>query len=208
MKKLIKFGGAAFILGLACAHGQATFNYGTANGVGVNDGMGNPVADNQLVLLIANESGSTGFNTLMAGSITPGGFLDGSYQILDIQGTFNFGTPGSLGNEIQLNYTGTYQNLQAGDQLAVVWFTDVSSNSTVLTAGNIYGLYTENDATWQAPSANGEADLTIPGGQDANMTTTSLSAVPEPSTYALIVGAAALLFAAWRRRQSRTSNLA
>jgi hypothetical protein len=207
MKKLIKLGGVALVLGLGCVHAQTTFNYQTALGVGVNDGDGNPVGDNQMVILIANESGSTGFNTLTAGSLTVGSFLDGSYQILGTTGIDgSFGTPGAFAGSVQLNYTGTYQNLQAGDQLAVVWFTNVSDTSTTLSAGQSYGLYTENDGTWQTPTIGGDAELTVPGGQDATLT--SLSAVPEPGTYALIAGTAALLFAAWRRRQSRISNLA
>jgi len=204
MKKRIGIGGMALAMSLVCAQAQTEFDYQSATGV--NDSSGSPVGNGELVLLIANESGSASFNTLTAGAIGQGLFLDGSYQILSTTNTnTDFGTPGAFANSVTLNYTGTYQNLSAGDQLAVVWFTNVSASSPTLSANESYGLFTLNNSTWQTPDNSGgpaEISLTVPDGENASLET--LSAVPEPGTYALIAGAAALLFAAWRRRSSVT----
>jgi hypothetical protein len=60
------------------------------------------------------------------------------------------------------------------------------------------GLYAQSET-----SGSGAAFTLLPGTAYADtLTATGLAAVPEPGTYAVIFGFAALGFAAWRRRRS------
>ena len=61
---------------------------------------------------------------------------------------------------------------------------------------------------WNTTSGSGTTYIRNLGGTDADLTingTTAVSAVPEPSTYALIFGAATLGFVIYRRRSKRVS---
>ncbi len=91
-----------------------------------------------------------------------------------------------------------FPNLSTGDQLAVVWFPTLSFSSDFsLTNGTSYGLFTVNSSTdWQVPAGGGAISPVVPIGSMA-----SLTAIPEPSTYAMLAGLATLGFAVGRRRQ-------
>ena len=98
-------------------------------------------------------------------------------------------------------------------------FGEISGTGTLTATGGDLGLDTTGTGfnyadTYQVLNGFGTTDLsslTITGYDTADYTaqldnsgdlsfSANLAAVPEPSTYALIAGTAALGFAAWRRR--------
>ena len=194
---------AFFSLGLAlltCGRAQfVTINFGGTNFL---DGSSTTVPDGRLVLLLAN-TGGAGFAQLQAGSLNVGSILNGTYQVLARAAVDNgIGTTGSA-NNIQLGGA-TFPNLSTGDQLAVVWFPTLSAASDFsVISGASYGLYTVNSSSaWEVPAAGSNITLTVPGGQVANLVT----AIPEPATYAIVVGLATLGVATMRRRKPGGSS--
>ncbi len=69
----------------------------------------------------------------------------------------------------------------------------------MVASGSYSGLFMNNDGVWTLDS--GQQTLTF----DQTTGDLSITAVPEPSTYAALLGAAALGLAAWRRRTRRVA---
>jgi len=181
---------------------------------------GDQLAQGGLVLLIADTNLSDGgFEPLQAGSsLNVGSLLNGDDQIIASTSIMN--TP-SVAQTTPLTIglmSSQFPNLTTGDPLAVVWFSDLTSSSSVLPSGETYGLYssvTPNDGDpWLTPLAGGTINLefltSAAGGMypetDGYATMTAMSAVPEPATYSLIAGAAACLAALAHARYSRKRN--
>jgi len=161
-----------------------------------------------LVLLIADTNPSDGgFETLQAGSsLSLGSLLDAYDQIIGV--TSIMSGPSGVAQASFTNIglmSAQFPNLNTGDPIAVVWFSDLTSASTVLPSGEIYGLYSSitpnNGYPWLVPAATSTIELTFLTGDaggtypetDGYATMTDLSSVPEPATYSLIAGVAACL---------------
>ncbi|WP_438479984.1 hypothetical protein [Oleiharenicola lentus] len=164
-----------------------------------------PLVDGRLVLLIANvgsaNTAGTGFSTLTAGNLNVGDYLNGGlYQIImRAQIDSSWDGPGTFidsAAHIPLQQN-PFPNLSTGDQLAVVWFSNLNYATSYSSSANLpYGLYSLS--AWQVPSPGFIPDFSVPAGTVASYLT--LSAIPEPSTYAIIFGALALGLAAYRQR--------
>jgi hypothetical protein len=186
------------------AHASVTITFG---GDDFRTSSNGSLLDGSLVLLLAKTTGAaTGFSTLQAGALNVGDFLNGNYQVLGRTGVDSSSTahltPGASGatNPIALA-SGSFADLTTGDQLAVVWFPDLTALSSFsFSSGASYGLYTvDNSSTWQVPADGSTFDVKVPDGVIASFT--AISAIPEPSTYAALTGLAVLGIAGWRRRK-------
>jgi hypothetical protein len=110
----------------------------------------------------------------------------------------------------------TFNSVTAGD---VVFFALGDNTTTVLTAGDVITLsagslrYDGSSGTSAGYTgilpANGSYNTFITAGPDtfAGNLGSGVSAIPEPSTYAAIAGAAMLGLAVWRRRRNATVAL-
>lgn len=174
--------------------GQTLSGYGT-----VNIGSGKTVTINGN-LAVGNSPGIitvTGDTTLASTATTTmelagnGGVAGTDFDKLAVSGALTFG--GTLNivsfGGYNLAQAGTYDLFGLGSQSGN--FSLVSVSGTALT---------NNTTDWSATNLNGSGfDYTF------NLSTGDLvviaSAVPEPSTYALLGGALALAFAAWRSRK-------
>ncbi len=182
---------------------QTTIQYGLPD---ARTAGGAPVADGSLVLLLANVGGPStagaGFTTLQAGNLQVGSILNGNYQILSRTAAFDFGTSDANDTAGPITFgDSSFPNLSVGDQLAIVWFPNLSAASDFsLLSGASYGLYTVNSsASWTVQQ--GLVTVNATSGLSASFTAVA-SAIPEPATYALLFGAGALTVAVVRRRKS------
>jgi hypothetical protein len=200
--RLFTFFVLALLAGSASAQSTVQINYG---GLDFRTNSNTTVTDGSLVLLLANVATSTtagiGFgNTLSAGSLNLGDLLSGTYQILGrAEADSSFGTTGSANLTLT---SGQYPNLSTGDQLAIAWFpTLTAASSFSLINGVSYGLFTVNASTaWQVPAGGSTLPtINVPDGIQAAFLSTS--AIPEPSTYAALLGVAVLGLAFHRRRR-------
>jgi hypothetical protein len=189
------------------------------------DQPGTALADNSLVLLVVDTGSSSGSPDLsfssslnVGSSLTAGSFLNNSYEIIGTSVTeTDGGTMGTVSLDtgaITLN-SGPYASVSAGQSVAVIWFSDLNGSSTTLTAGAHYGVYTtgspaDGSDSWTVllptqQNGNGLLFLTTSyagGSNDPSLAVASdMSAVPEPSTWALLAGVAALGFAVIQRRR-------
>lgn len=179
----------------------------TFDGDDFRTGSNGSLLDGSLVLLLAKTTGpATGFDTLQTGTLNVGDFLNGSYQVLGRTGVDHTSTgsltPGASGATDPLTLaSGAFADLTTGDQLAVVWFPNLTfSSSFSFVSGASYGLYTINSSSaWQVPADGASFEVKVPNGAMASFT--AVSAIPEPSTYAALTGLAALGLAGWRRRK-------
>ncbi len=106
-------------------------------------------------------------------------------------------------------------DIYAGKNIAMYWFPTLSLASTVMAGGTSYGTTSTflTPTGWTTPASSGTTNLTFLGQNstgnlgsgiytNAQMTAgVTVSAIPEPSTFAALFGAAALGMAAYRRRR-------
>jgi hypothetical protein len=157
--------------------------------------------------LYLDQSGSN----LSDGSLLKYGFFDeGSYSTLDAAAQSNFASVDALFTPVEevfasngefLSLGNSFEGLTQGDQFYTWVF-----NSADGASASEWGIFSSSNALWAVPADNGTATLTtieidnvvVGGASGANYT---LSAVPEPSAYAMLAGGFALGFAALRRRR-------
>lgn len=171
---------------------------------------GSPLADHSLVLLLANVGSApnttgVGFTTLLPGSLQVSSLLNSTYQVLgaaEIDSSFTSSADVSGATDSLQLGGAMFPNLSTGDQLAIAWFpTLVYGTDTALPAGTVYGLYTVNSsAAWQVPAGN-TSNFTVVAPDNLAATFT---AIPEPHTYAALLGASAFAAVfAFRRRRAK-----
>ncbi len=169
-----------------------------------------PLPNSSLVLLIA-DTGNNGFSPLTSGALMNDSFLANSDDlILAMSSVTDFGAFQGVSD----SFTGSFHDgWNAGDPLALIWFAD--GNGSLLSGGEHYGFFHsatgEDDSNpWTTPadgtfvwtltfltsSAGGSVHADSLG--DANLTVT---AVPEPATYAAGLAVFVLGFAALRRHR-------
>lgn len=130
------------------------------------------------------------------------GLAASQYDYTNIANIFSsYGSVNITGGEVAvtgLNLTGG----STGDQLSVFVYTPDFSSIAVFSSSN---------SLWDYPADPGAASLSTPTVNDALLgqinvgspnTLQLIAAVPEPSTYAMMLGALALGFVAYRRRRS------
>jgi hypothetical protein len=185
----------------------------------LKDNLGNSLKEGALVMLVASTTDTT-FSPLSAGSISTNSFLGTSDDLVLWRG-FVTDTGATYSYPI-LNAQVPAMEFANGwgqdDRLALLWFPTLTESSTSIDVGTVYGLYTNPSSTtlssaWITP-ANGTSNYllglyTIDGAQvlgepgeiasDAGMASFTVSAIPEPSTYAAIFGALTLGGVCYRR---------
>lgn len=211
MKKL-RIAIAALLTGWVPLQADVSIKF---SGASLLDSSGAALADGSLVILLANVGTSTtsptGFDTLAPGTLGIGDYLNGGqYQVLGrtyVEEIFTAGQFAGVADSLSLA-SGNFPLLNAGDQLAVAWFPTLIGSAHFgppdfeLLAEVSYGLLTFIDNPfWQVP-ADGtvltDDYAVVPAGSRAFYT---VSAIPEPSTYAVLLGLAVLGFTAYRRRR-------
>lgn len=141
-------------------------------------------------------------------SPTPESFVGGN-DILVYSGTFDSATTGVDGAAAFLVSDVLLSQFPiAQANLLVRWFPSLTTNSINPGYATFYGQFgVMNDPTWVAPAAGGALSysmLTLSAGgalAEAVGQAALQTAVPEPATYGAIIGALALGFVAYRRRQ-------
>jgi hypothetical protein len=213
MKRFSILRAALCLLGLACASARGdtlTVNLTTGR---LYDFGGVKLDTGSLVLLVG-DTAQNGFNSFVAGSsLTFGSFLNSDDQILGLTTILPGGTGSAIGSFSEIPIAdGEFSQLTAGDRLAVVWFSSVSGSDSSLLSGESYGLFSsslpevDGPDAWVIPSIGATIDIqfrTILGGgtHAENEAYANLTAIPEPSTYAAILGAGVLGFAIYRRKR-------
>jgi hypothetical protein len=155
--------------------------------------------------LYLDQSGSN----LSDGSLLKYGFFDeGSYSTLDAAAQSNFASVDALFTPVEevfasngdfLSLGNPFEGLTQGDQFYTWVF-----NSADGASASEWGIF--SGGPWAVPADLGTVTLStitidnvvVGGASGANYT---LSAVPEPSAYAMLAGGFALGFAALRRRR-------
>jgi hypothetical protein len=192
--------------------------------------VGTPVPANGLVLLVADTShngfGAFGVTSLGggngAGDATSLALFTsaGSDDLIVWRGDLSVQGPGVLTDTPSFTL-GTYAGAtwNAGDPLALVWFPTLTLNSVATTPGVAYGLFSSatplSGSAWVTP-ADGSSiyaliEITMNGatlgpGPSPNselVASQSVSAIPEPSSVAMLAGVGALVVASIRRRGQR-----
>lgn len=202
---------AALLVLLASAAKAQTFSIDFQAGV-LTDRFGDPLSDGRLVLLVA-DTGNDGFGPLLSGrALHTGSFLNSDDQILF--GTSidsdSFGAGSIVGSATGLKFS-DFPSLTVGRSLALIWFSSATSES--LSGGEEYGLFTGGltplaGNPWAVPAQGALIELSfltdaVDEGVYSSLlgqTSHTVSAIPEPSTYAVLLGLAVLGFAAYRRR--------
>ncbi|MFA6288053.1 MAG: hypothetical protein WC661_11775 [Opitutaceae bacterium] len=177
------------------------------------DDSGVLLPTNNLVLLIADTSGN-GFGALLPGStLNAGDFLNSDDQILGRALILGNGTGSATGSATTIPLASApYTTLTSGDPIALIWFSMLTGSSTVISSGNTYGLFSNPSLTatvdgdpWVIPSSGSTIDLNFKtlaasGTHAETAAYATLTAIPEPATYAALAGLFALTLAAVRRR--------
>lgn len=189
--------------------GATTINAGTLLITGSKTGVG---------LVTVNSAGTLGGTGIIAGAATAasGSFLSAGASsgvagtltfssTLDISGLAG-GTGGLLFN---LDGTGASDKIASGALTIGTGVLDLNDFSFTTLSGYGVGTYTLMDATSIVGTLGSSLTGTL-GGLDAvlsisgNDLVLTVSAIPEPATYAMIAGAGLLGFALYRRRRDRT----
>lgn len=159
-----------------------------------------PLGNGPLIQIIGSSDNS--FAAPTAGAFTGGNdvlLFSGSFDI-----TTSANTPGAM--LLSLNNI----SLAANTNLLVRWFPTLTIGASAPGGSTPYGQYGSlTDVAWVSPS-NGQTVaigfLTLSAGgstaDSAGFASLTTTAIPEPSTYAAILGALALGFVAYRRRQA------
>ena len=193
MKKVILTTLSAFLLGtIAQASVSVSLDIGTLYGTSTSSIF----PDGGLVQLIASPLDS---NFLAP---TPGNFVNGDDIVLASFGLDSATAGGISGANSNVNVINFSGDLGVGDGLALRWYPTLKVDSPVV-AGNRYGQFT--DSSWVLPSDGGSIGLQFlnvasGAGTFANSLAVSTgTVVPEPSTYAAILGLATLGLVGFRR---------
>lgn len=192
---------------------QLTYSF-----VGLSDSTGQPIQDGSFGIVVADTSGngflgdytsaSSDFNAFDGTSLTFGSALGGSSDDVIVASLtaadyFGYQSFTSSGGFESANYSG-------GTNLALYWFSDLTTAS-ITGAVSQYGFYRSDTSeagtgtiAFVVPSPG---SYTLAGtlsevGGNASVADLTAVAVPEPSTYAMMLGALALGFVAYRRRRS------
>jgi len=168
-----------------------------------------PAPDGTLLQLVASTTDST-FT-----APTPASFTGGSSDDVVVASyALNHNTTGSAGGDfhsLQLTLSG---NWNAGDPLLLRWWPTLTTSSSTPGANTTYGQFrtdaTENGSTtgWVTPADGQTVSLNFldqaAGGTEPNSAgkaSLTTAAVPEPSTYALIVAGG--FVCAWMGRRRK-----
>jgi hypothetical protein len=141
------------------------------------------------------------------GKVSPGN----SIGTLTVDGNFTWNGGGTLEFQLDPGNSSDRITLSSGAFLKGTGSTFLFDFLSTGTAGNTYtlvsstvvGTFAVQDFTYNNLAAGLSGEFSFSG----NDLMFSVSAIPEPSTYAAIFGVAALGFAAWRRRQQRPKAL-
>jgi hypothetical protein len=183
--------------------------------------------DGSALFLVADESGA-GFGLPQAGTYSFGtnwggpSFDDKVVDVLPVDSS-SIGITGVIDTQIDLSLS-SVTGWAVGQHLGLYWLpSDIfSSGSATITPGAGYGFFNFNSvgsdsSTWVTP-----ADGTTPppfvfhsalaqnldASNDVPTYGTVPSAVPEPSTFALLGGVVCLAFAVYRRRKNAAFGIA
>lgn len=198
-----KIFGAITLLGLAIgAQAQVTIQL---NLDGLLDQLGGYSPTSSLVLVVADVDGNGfGLDSIAAGqSLTAGSYIGDSNDYVVFVGDLSaFSEPGV--GQLGVNGAQTTTDWTAGDQLAVVWFPSLTTASATVVDGSSYGYITSTifvtpanggTATYQiitaAAKGYSEPDEFTYSASTVEATASFVvggSAVPEPSTIALVLG--------------------
>ena len=191
-----------FALSSAFGFAQGTVTINLGDGILYGDNESTPLADGTLVFAVSDSAGIFGgpeIGSLISGSEV---FL-GAWEIDEV-----VGAPGAFNAALnfQINDVGLPQ---AGDQFRMIWIEGLNwGGSSALVdqptpvGGERWGFFRDSD--WLVPAPAGTFDATfatasIGGPLPESAGFTTLEVVPEPSTYAAILGFLALAFVGARR---------
>ncbi|HEY8903416.1 MAG TPA: hypothetical protein VIM48_06895 [Chthoniobacterales bacterium] len=176
----------------------------------LSNSLGNPITDGSLIQIIAAPTSST------FASPTATDFLGGSSdEYLVYSGAFDSTTTGISGAETFTANIDLATYPIAGDALIVRWYPSLTTSSSApgLTTYGQFG-YPNNPSsldstnTWIAPSGGGSVSFSFlttgAGGPYPNSmgnASLTVSAVPEPSNYVVIIGISAVLIGLRYRRR-------
>lgn len=217
MKKLL-----SVLIMLTALSAYATIGMDISMGLMYNNNTGSTTATLGSAWFIVASTSDAVFTAettpVTAGVYTVGGTFGGADDYILAMGTINeFSGAGTAGNYFAgVPYTAP--GLNAGDPFAMVWINGIApvGNSVTATANTWYGVYTDpigSDASPAQPWVVGaDSSDTVYGsytpaldgnGYPAteNVMYADLQVAPEPSTYAVIFGLAALAMAYIRRRK-------
>jgi hypothetical protein len=202
MKKIYSL--AAFLALTAYAHANWSL---LVDIDGLRDQSGSFTPPSTLVLIVADISGN-GFSTPLTDYSTA---INSGWGADDtVIGRFNDtlnDTPGVF--SVQVDGADVY----AGKNIALYWFSTLDLTATTLSNGLSYGTTSSLNTEWVAPAVGATDSITFLGANSTgtlgsgSYTNTQMSAnltitaVPEPATYAALFGLAAVGFCAWRKRR-------
>lgn len=175
---------------------------------GLRDESGAFTSPSTLVLLVADIDGN-GFSSPTTGYSTA---IDSSWGIDDkVVGRFD-DTLNDIPGVFSLQVDGA--DVYAGKTIALYWFSTLTIASNSLSEGANYGTTSDLNTGWVAPAVGATDNLSFLGANStgtlgsgpytnsqmsANLT---ISAVPEPATYAALFGVASIGFCVWRKRRT------
>jgi hypothetical protein len=208
----MKFKSLFFLVIASASYADVSINIGQIGEL--RNSAGSVIDVGSLGILVADQSNNGVLNafqtTLMTGQFVGAGSDD---RILGVYSAVNVGS-GAVGFDFS-STTWTYSgSFGQNDNLYFLWFPTISVGGSQVSAGTQYGQFRSDtkddggDIAWVAPadgSSNSIYSLTAAlGGSPAVSNvefTATLTAVPEPSSYAALLGACSLGFGLLRRRK-------